>query len=47
VGSGGSHKHSVAALEKLEYEHGVPVSMPLVKGGSLKVVLFEKDNKQY
>ena len=47
VGSGDSHKHRVAALEKLGYEHGVPVSMPLVKGGSLKVVLFEKDHKEY
>jgi hypothetical protein len=45
VQAGGTHKHRFGKLDYSAYEGGL--TLPLVKGGSLKVVLFEKENKEY
>jgi hypothetical protein len=45
VQAGGSHKHRLGKLDYSAYEGGL--TLPLVKGGSLKVVLFEKESKEY
>ena len=45
VPAGGTHKHVLGSLNPSYAEDGEPMVLPLVKGGSLKVVLYKRERE--